>query len=65
MSSHVKPPKSPNSSDASQVLMLAMQIQTMALAIEEFRGRIARIERHLKLSKEDVRTDLSKLERIW
>ena len=45
--------------------MLSMQIQTMALTIEELRERVTRIERHLKLDKDAVRADLSKLERIW
>ena len=47
--------------------MLSLQIQTMALAIEEIRGRLTRIERHLRLDKDNdgERADLSKLERIW
>jgi hypothetical protein len=49
--------------------MLSLQIQALTLTVEEIRGRVARIERHLKLHGEDadVRADLSKLkrERIW
>ena len=68
MSSHVKPPEQTSGSrDASQVLMLSMQIQAMALAIEELRGRITRIEHHLKLDQDAdvVRDNLSKLDKIW
>jgi hypothetical protein len=47
--------------------MLSLQMQALALAVEEIRGRVARIERHLKLHKDDndVRADLSKVDRIW
>lgn len=47
--------------------MLSLQIETMALAIEEIRDRLTRIERHLLLNTdtEAARADLSKLERIW
>ena len=68
MSDHPKAAKnSSSSSDSSQVFMLSLQMQALALAVEEIRGRVARIERHLKLHKEDddVRAALSKLERIW
>jgi hypothetical protein len=64
----VKPPEQTSGSrDASQVLMLSMQIQAMALAIEELRGRITRIEHHLKLDQDAdvVRDNLSKLDKIW
>ena len=68
MSDHPKAAKnSSSSSDSSQVFMLSLQMQALALAVEEIRGRVARIERHLKLHKDDndVRADLSKVERIW
>ena len=69
VSKHQKPPRqASSSSEASQVLMLSLQVQTIALAIEEMRGRITRIERHLMLDNSNEaarRTDLSKLERIW
>jgi hypothetical protein len=54
-------------SDSSQVWMLSLQIQALALAIEDLRGRVARIEQHLKLDKPDdaVRAELKNLERIW
>lgn len=46
--------------------MLSLQMQALALAIEEIRGRVARIEQHLKLHKDDdARAELRKLERIW
>ena len=46
--------------------MLSLQMQALALAVEEIRGRVVRIELHLKLHKDDnARADLSKLERIW
>jgi hypothetical protein len=64
-----KLPSGSSSSDSSQVLMLSLQMQALALTVEEIRGRVARIERHLKLHGEDadVRDDLRKLrlERIW
>jgi hypothetical protein len=57
-------PKAANIS--SDALMLSLQMQALTLAVEEIRGRVARIEQHLKLHKtDDVRADLSKLERIW
>jgi hypothetical protein len=57
---------SSSSSASSQVLMLSLQMQALSLAIEEIRGRVARIEHHLRLHKnDDARTELSKLERIW
>lgn len=68
MSDHPKAAKnSSSSSDSSQVFMLSLQMQALALAVEEIRGRVARIERHLKLHKDDndVRADLSKVDRIW
>jgi hypothetical protein len=53
--------------DSSQVWMLSLQMQAMALAIEELRSRIMRIEHHLKLDRDTdgVRDNLSKLDRIW
>lgn len=70
MSDHPKAAKrASGSGDSSQVLMLSLQMQALALTVEEIRGRVARIERHLKLNGEDVeaRADLSKLkrQRIW
>ena len=60
------PAGSSSSSVSSQVLMLSLQMQALTLAIEEVRGRVSRIERHLGLHKDDdARADLSKLERIW
>jgi hypothetical protein len=70
VSDHPNAAKLPSSSsDSSQVLMLSLQMQALALTVEEIRGRVARIERHLMLHGEDadVRADLSKLKlgRIW
>ena len=47
--------------------MLSLQMQALALAIEGIRGRVARMEQHLRLRGDDdaIRADLSKLERIW
>jgi hypothetical protein len=47
--------------------MLSLQVQAMTLAMEEMRGRLTRIERHLRLdaANDAARADLSKLERIW
>ena len=60
-------PGSSGPSVSSQVLMLSLQMQALALAIEEIRGRVARMEQHLRLRRDDdaIRADLSKLERIW
>jgi hypothetical protein len=54
-------------SDSSQVWMLSLQMQALALAVEDLRGRLERIEHHLKLHKTDesVRAELRNLERIW
>ena len=55
-------------SDGGQVWMLSLQMQALALAIEDVRARLTRIEQHLKLHRSDddkVRSELSKLERIW
>jgi hypothetical protein len=54
-------------SDSSQVWMLSLQMQALALAVEDLRGRLERIEQHLKLNKPDdaVRAELKNLERIW
>jgi hypothetical protein len=68
VSKHKKPDQpASNSSETSQVLMLSLQVQAMTLAIEELRGRLTRIERRLRLDKDNdaARADLSKLERIW
>lgn len=53
--------------DSSQVWMLSLQMQALALAVEDLRGRLERIEQHLRLHKTDetVRAELKKLERIW
>ena len=53
--------------DSSQVLMLTLQMQALALAVEDIRSRIQRIERHLKLDPdaETTRSDRGKLEHIW
>ena len=49
--------------------MLSLQMQALALAVEEIRGRMTRIEQHLRLHQDkdydDVRAELSRLERIW
>jgi hypothetical protein len=54
-------------SASSQVWMLSLQTQALALAVEDLRGRLERIEQHLKLHKADetVRAELKNLERIW
>ena len=65
VSNQTKAAKSSSSSDSSQVLMLSLQMQSLALAVEEIRGRVARIERHLKLHNDDeARTALSELGQI-
>jgi hypothetical protein len=59
---------SSGTSDGAQVWMLSLQMQALALAIEDLRARLTRIEQHLKLHRNDdekVRSELSKLERIW
>jgi hypothetical protein len=64
VSNHQPPEQKFASNDASQILMLSLQIEAMALAVEDLRGRIARIERHLMLTTntEDVRAELSKID---
>lgn len=58
---------SPGLSDSSQVWMLSLQMQALALAIEDLRGRLVRIEQHLRLHRTDdnVRAELKNLERVW
>jgi len=54
------------SSESSQVLMLSLQMQALALTVEDIRGRVARIEHHLGLHDDNhARAELSRLERIW
>jgi hypothetical protein len=56
------------SSDGAQVWILSLQMQALALAIEDLRARLTRIEQHLKLDRNDeekVRFELSKLDEIW
>ena len=53
VSKEPKAAKNSSSNDPSQVLMLSLQMQALALAVEEIRGRVVRIERHLKLHKDD------------
>jgi hypothetical protein len=54
-------------SDSSQIWMLSLQMQALTLAVEDLRGRMERIEQHLRLNKSDeaVRAELRNLERIW
>jgi hypothetical protein len=54
-------------SDSSQVWMLSLQMQALALAVEDLRGRLERIEHHLNLHQTDetTRAALKNLERIW
>jgi hypothetical protein len=54
-------------SDSSQLWMLSLQMQALTLAVEDLRGRMERIEQHLRLNKSDdaVRAELKNLERIW
>jgi hypothetical protein len=51
----------------AQLLMLSLQMQAIALSIEDLRGRIVQIERRLAMypSDERSRAELGKLERIW
>jgi hypothetical protein len=51
----------------SQLLMLSLQMQAIALSIEDLRGRLAHIERQLAHYPNDERSRVEpgKLERIW